>query len=165
MAKGLITQATLTGIADAIREKAGTSAAMRPDEMAALIQSISGGGKVAWGSFTPRLSTTTSVDITHNLGVVPNLIAIFISKAIITKNRLVVLNVMPGATYINQGCLRNSSGSSLIEGSSYVNNETNMADVFPTLTTTTMTVKSNVVQNPCYFETKEYIWIAAGVSV
>lgn len=162
MAKGLITEATLTGIADAIREKAGTSAAMRPDEMAALIQSISGGGKVAWGSFMPRLSTTTSVDITHNLGVVPNLIAIFISKVLITKNRLVVLNVMPGATYINQGCFSSTDG--YIVGSSYVNNETNIADVFPTLTTTTMTVKSNVVQSPCYFECKEYIWIAAEVS-
>lgn len=162
MAKGLITQATLTGIADAIREKAGTSAAMRPDEMAALIQSISCGGKVAWGSFKPKLSTATSVDITHNLGVVPNLIAIFISKVLITKNRLVVLNVMPGSRYINQGCFSSTDGH--IVGSSYENNETNIANVFPTLTTTTMTVKSDVVQSPCYFERKEYIWIAAEVS-
>ena len=163
MAKGLITQATLTGIADAIREKTGTSAAMRPGEMAALIQSISGGAKVAWGSFTPRLSTTTSVDITHNLGVVPNLIAIFIKDNLQTKNRVAVLSLIPGATNINEGYF--SSSTNWIIGIDIENNETNKALVFPTLTTTTMTVKSNAVLSKIYFETYEYIWIAAEVSV
>lgn len=164
MAKGLITDATLTGIADAIREKTGTSAAMRPDEMATLIQSISGGGKVAWGSFTPRLSTTTSVDITHNLGVVPNLIAVFIQSNLQTKNRMAVLSRMPGATYINEGYF--SSSLNYIVGTIIENNEANIALVFPTLTTTTMTVKSNAIMpTTIYFDTYEYIWIAAEVSV
>lgn len=162
MAKGLITEATLTVIADAIREKAGTSAAMRPGEMATLIQSISGGAKVAWGSFMPRLSTTTSVDITHNLGVVPNLIAIFIKNNLQTKNRMAVLSLIPGATYINEGYF--SSSFNYIVGTTIENNETNIALVFPTLTTTTMTVKSNAALRNIYFETYEYIWIAAEVS-
>lgn len=161
MAKGLITEATLTGIADAIREKAGTSAAMRPDEMAALIQSISGGGKVAWGSFTPTGSYTSSVDITHNLGVVPNLIVIFVAKSITATSRMVALHVMPGATYIT---MTYYSDVQNVVGSTLTNNATNLAKAFPTLTTTTLTAKSTGVKSSVYFETKEYIWIAAEVS-
>lgn len=43
MAKMLINDSTLTAIADAIRAKGGTSAAMIPGEMAALIEAISTG--------------------------------------------------------------------------------------------------------------------------
>lgn len=161
MAKGLITQATLTGIADAIRAKAGTSAAMRPDEMAALIQSISGGGKVAFGSVTPSGSYTTSVTITHNLGVVPNLIAIFIAKSITATSRMIALHVMPGDSNITMTYYTDAQA---INGTSIANNATNLAKAFPTLTTTTLTAKSTGVKSSIYFEMKEYIWIAAEVS-
>ena len=162
MAKGLITQATLTGIADAIRAKTGTSAAMRPDEMAALIQSISGRGKVAFGSVTPSGNYTSSVTITHNLGVVPNLIVIFIAEGIGTlNNRLVSLFVMPEGVYITEVY---SSKSGSIQSTSLTNNATNLAKAFPTLTETTLTVKSNGIQSSIYHYPGKYVWIAAEVS-
>lgn len=163
MAKGLITQETLTGIANAIRAKAGTSAAMRPDEMAALIQSISGGGKVAWGSFTPTGSNTSNIDITHNLGVVPNLIVIFASGSVTSTSRVIVLHVMPGAE--DRIRLVYYSNSNAVNVASLDKNETNLAKAFPTLTTTTMTVSSTGIKTSIYFlSAKEYFWIAAEVS-
>ena len=159
MAKGLITQATLTGIADAIRAKAGTSASMRPDEMAALIQSISGGGKVATGSVTPHGNFTSRVTITHNLGAVPNFIAIFTAEGV-TTNRTISLFVIPGYGYITEVYY---SSSSSIQSTSLANNETNLAEVFPTITETTLTAKSGILK-PIYFNPGEYVWIAAEVS-
>lgn len=160
MAKGLITQTTLTGIADAIRAKTGTSDAMRPDEMAALIQSISGGGKVAAGSVTPSGNYTSSVTITHNLGVVPNLIAIFAAD-VISTGRMVSLFVIPGGGYVTE--VYHSSSSS-IQSTSLTNNASNLARAFPTLTETTLTAKSNGIQGSIYFDPSEYVWIAAEVS-
>ena len=163
MAKGLITQATLTGIADAIRAKAGTSAAMRPDEMAALIQSISGGGNVAWGSITPTGSNTSNINITHNLGVVPNMIVIFSSGSVTSTNRVIVIHVMPGAD--DKIRLVYYSNTKAVSVATMEKNETNLANVFPTLTTTTMTVSSTGIKTSIYFlQNKEYFWIAAEVS-
>lgn len=162
MAKGLITQATLTGIADAIRAKAGTSASMRPDEMAALIQSISGGGKVAAGSVTPSGSYTSSVTITHNLGVVPNLIAIFAAAGMGSYNsRLISLYVIPGDVYVTEVYY---SDMAKILSTSLTNNETNLAKAFPTLTETTLTAKSSGIEKSIYFNPGKYVWIAAEVS-
>ena len=162
MEKGLITQATLTGIADAIRSKAGTSASMRPNEMAALIQSISGGGKVAAGSVTPSGSYTSSVTITHNLGAVPNLIAIFAAAGMGSYNgRLISLFVMPEDVYVTEVYY---SSSATILSTSLANNETNLAKAFPTLTETTLTAKSSGIQKSIYFNPGKYVWIAAEVS-
>lgn len=160
MAKGLITQATLAGIADAIRAKTGTSAAMRPDEMAALIQSISGGGKVAFGSVTPSGNHTYRVTITHNLGVVPNLIAIFAAESVYT-GYMISLFVIPGGGYITE--VYHSSSSS-IQSKSLPNNASNLANVFPTLTETTLTAKSNAINGSIYFDPSKYVWIVAEVS-
>ena len=159
MAKGLITQATLTGIADAIRAKAGTSASMRPDEMAALIQSISGGGKMAFGSVTPSGNYTQRVTITHNLGAVPNLIAIFAAEKIYS-GYTISLFVIPGDGYVTEVYY---SSSSVIDSTSIVNNETNLARAFPTITETTLTAKSGI-QKTLYFSPGKYVWIAAEVS-
>lgn len=64
----------LINIADAIREKTETTDGMGIDEMAALIAAIEagGGGNIATGSFVPS-EATINMEITHNLGVVPNL--------------------------------------------------------------------------------------------
>ena len=162
MAKGLITQATLTGIADAIRAKTGTSDAMRPDEMAALIQSISGGGKVAFGSVTPSGSYTSSVTITHNLGVVPNLIAIFAAAGMGSYNgRLISLFVIPEDGYVTEVYY---SSSATILSTSLTNNASNLANAFPTLTETTLTAKSSGIQSSIYFNPGKYVWIVAEVS-
>lgn len=162
MAKGLINNSTLTDIANAIRAKMGTSDAMLPSEMASLIQSISVGYKVAWGSFTPSGSYTTTVTITHNLGVVPNLIAIFPSAGMGSYNsRLISLSVMPGDQYITQVYY---SDMATILSTSLTNNATNLAKAFPTLTETTLTAKSSGIQKSIYFNPGKYVWIAAEVS-
>lgn len=49
MSKALITESTLTAIADAIRAKAGTTAAMKPGEMAAAIAAIPKGSGSKYG--------------------------------------------------------------------------------------------------------------------
>ena len=72
MAKYTINDTTLTGIADAIRAKGGTSAALTPAQMAEAIAAIQAGGgggaeilghKVAYGSFTLTEDTTTKYTV------------------------------------------------------------------------------------------------------
>lgn len=64
--------AGLTAIANAIREKAGSSDALAfPDAMAAAIAAIEGGGgNVAYGTVTPT-TTGSCVTLDHNLGTIP----------------------------------------------------------------------------------------------
>ena len=133
---------------------------MRPDEMAALIQSISGGGKMAFGSVTPSGNYTSSVSITHNLGAVPNLIAIFAADGVYT-GYMISLFVIPGGGYITE--VYHSSSSS-IQSTSLTNNASNLANAFPTLTETTLTAKSNVIKGSIYFDPSKYVWIVAEVS-
>lgn len=74
MAKGLIKDSTLTAIANAIREKTETTATMLPSEMAALIAGLPN-IKMTYGSQTLASNTSLgSIEITHNLGVTPNVI-------------------------------------------------------------------------------------------
>lgn len=71
MAKYTINDTTLTSIADAIRAKGGTSAALTPAQMAEAIAAIQAGGggaeilghKVAYGSFTLTEDTTTTYTV------------------------------------------------------------------------------------------------------
>ena len=72
MAKYTINDTTLTSIADAIRAKGGTSAALTPSQMAEAIAAIQAGGgggaeilghKVAYGSFTLTEDTTTKYTV------------------------------------------------------------------------------------------------------
>lgn len=66
--------AGLTAIANAIREKAGSSDALAfPDAMAAAIAAIESGGlKVEYGTVTAAEDTNT-LSISHNLGITPKL--------------------------------------------------------------------------------------------
>ena len=74
MAKYSIEDSTLTGIADAIREKNGTTENISPTDMAAAILAISsgdgGGLKYEIGQFTVA-SDTQSTTVHHNLGETP----------------------------------------------------------------------------------------------
>lgn len=74
-------EAGLTQIADAIREKGGTSDNLAfPAAMAEAIAAIAAGGgggvKIATGSFTPTEDVIYQ-SVTHNLGVVPSFLAYF----------------------------------------------------------------------------------------
>lgn len=71
----------LINIADAIREKTGTTDGMGIDEMAALIAAIESGGgsdglQIASGEFTLASSISTYT-VTHDLGVLPNLFIVY----------------------------------------------------------------------------------------
>jgi len=72
MAKRSIDDTTLKNIADAIREKAGTSDAMTPAQMAQAIAAIvtGGGTSCVTGRFTVAENKKT-VTIAHGLGKVP----------------------------------------------------------------------------------------------
>ena len=76
--------ANLTTIANAIREKAGTSGALAfPAGFAEAIAGIKAGGdiKIAIGSVTyDNAGTVNKAVITHNLGVVPNMFFMNISS-------------------------------------------------------------------------------------
>lgn len=76
MAKYSIDSATLTGIADAIREKAGTTDSILTSAMADAIASIPEGAKVYTGSLLVN-SITNEISFTHNLGVIPTFVAVF----------------------------------------------------------------------------------------
>lgn len=87
MATYAIEDTTLTAIANAIREKGGTNAAMTPAEMAALIDAIEAGGgvpegltAVTAGSFTPT-SNTTSYSVKHGLGTTPTFAIVMVKSA------------------------------------------------------------------------------------
>jgi hypothetical protein len=71
MAKGFISDTTLTAIADAIREKTGSTEQMMPGEMADLIRSIAGDGVLIKAGTFQVASDQQSVTIEHGLGKVP----------------------------------------------------------------------------------------------
>lgn len=72
--------AGLTQIADAIREKSGTSDTLAfPDAMAAAIAAIESGGgipnifkEIAWGSYTPTYDTSGAQTIAHGMSTTPD---------------------------------------------------------------------------------------------
>ncbi len=71
----------LTAIANAIREKGGTSEPLTLDQMAAAITAIEAGGGVAItsGSFTLSADSAKRYDVQHGLGTVPKVILCWVS--------------------------------------------------------------------------------------
>lgn len=71
----LVKESTLTGVANAIRSKAGITEAFPLSEFASKIESISAGASVLSGTFKPTSSEIQT--ITHNLGKTPSGILIY----------------------------------------------------------------------------------------
>lgn len=96
---------TLTGIANAIRSKAGITGTFPLNEFASKIESISAGASVLSGTFKPTSSAIQT--ITHNLGKTPSGILIYypISATTIPSNGLYfafgTTNTQFGAMYTN----------------------------------------------------------------
>lgn len=102
----LVKGSTLTGIANAIRSKAGITEAFPLSEFASKIESISAGGaSVLSGTFKPTSSAIQT--ITHNLGKAPSGIIIYypISATTTPSNGLYfafgTTNTQFGAMYTN----------------------------------------------------------------
>lgn len=71
----LVKGSTLTGVANAIRSKAGITGTFPLSEFASKIESISAGASVLSGTFKPTSSEIQT--ITHNLGKTPSGILIY----------------------------------------------------------------------------------------
>lgn len=101
----LVKGSTLTGVANAIRSKAGITEAFPLSEFASKIESISAGASVLSGTFKPTSSAIQT--ITHNLGKTPSGILIYypISATTTPSNGLYfafgTTNTQFGAMYTN----------------------------------------------------------------
>lgn len=101
----LVKESTLTGIANAIRSKAGTTGTFPLNEFASKIENISAGASVLSGTFKPTSSAIQT--ITHNLGKTPSGILIYypISATTTPSNGLYfafgTTNTQFGAMYSN----------------------------------------------------------------
>lgn len=79
MSNVIIDDTNLVNIADAIREKSGSTDTFLPSEMADAIKAIQGGAQVATGTFTAAATGTAEV-VEHGLGKIPSYI-IFCSRS------------------------------------------------------------------------------------
>lgn len=101
----LVKGSTLTGVANAIRSKAGITGTFPLNEFASKIESISAGTSVLSGTFKPTSSAIQT--ITHNLGKTPSGILIYypISATTTLSNGLYfafgTTNTQFGALYAN----------------------------------------------------------------
>lgn len=80
MSKYSIDSSTLTAIADAIREKGGTSDPILAEGMAAAIAAIEAGGGCAIGTITPADTSIDVLEIDHNLGAIPEFVMLCASS-------------------------------------------------------------------------------------
>ncbi len=151
----LVKGSTLTGVADAIRSKAGITGAFPLSEFASKIDSISAGASVLSGTFKPTSSAIQTV--THNLGKTPSGILIYYpmnSMTITPSNGLYfafgTTNTQFGAMYTNRN-YGFTFGTNSITGSGAItsfianaNSNTFQVAVFRTATSATSYLVSNV---------------------
>lgn len=150
----LVKGSTLTGIANAIRSKAGITGTFPLNEFASKIESISAGASVLSGTFKPTSSAIQT--ITHNLGKTPSGILIYypISITTIPSNGLYfafgTTNTQFGAVYKNNKygfTFGTNSITNSGERTSFIanaNSTTFQVAVFNTATSATIYLVSNM---------------------
>lgn len=113
----LVKGSTLTGIANAIRSKAGITGTFPLNEFASKIESISAGASVLSGTFKPTSSAIQT--ITHNLGKTPSGIIIYypISATTIPSNGLYFAF---GTTNTQFGAMSNNNKSGFTFGTNSI---------------------------------------------
>ena len=113
----LVKGSTLTGIANAIRSKAGITGTFPLNEFASKIESISAGTSVLSGTFKPTSSAIQT--ITHNLGKTPSGIIIYypISATTIPSNGLYFAF---GTTNTQFGAMSNNNKSGFTFGTNSI---------------------------------------------
>lgn len=149
----LVKGSTLTGVANAIRSKAGMTGAFPLSEFASKIESISAGASVLSGTFKPTSSKIQT--ITHNLGKTPSGILIYypISTTATHPNGLYfafgTTNTQFGATYSNNnyafmfGTNSITSSGAMTSFIANANSTTFQVAVFRTATSATFYLVSN----------------------
>lgn len=157
----LVKGSTLTGVANAIRSKAGTTGTFPLSEFASKIESISAGASVLSGTFKPTSSAIQT--ITHNLGKTPSGILIYypISATTTPSNGLYfafgTTNTQFGATYTNSkygfmfGTNSITSSGAVTSFIANANSTTFQVAVFRTDTSAT----TYLVSNKTYYW---YVW-------
>lgn len=157
----LVKGSTLTGIANAIRSKAGINGTFPLNEFASKIESISAGASVLSGTFKPTSSAIQT--ITHNLGKTPSGILIYypISATTIPSDGLYfafgTTNTQFGAMYANSkfgfifGTNSITSSGAMTSFIANANSTTFQVAVFRTATS----AKGYLVSNKTYHW---YVW-------
>lgn len=156
----LVKGSTLTGVANAIRSKAGITGTFPLNEFASKIESISAGGaSVLSGTFKPTSSAIQT--ITHNLGKTPSGILIYYPIIATTSDGLYFAfgntNTQFGAMYINSnfgflfGTNSITSSGAMTSFIANANSTTFQVAVFSTATS----AKEYLVSNKTYHW---YVW-------
>ena len=156
-----VLDAGLKQIADAIREKGGTSDNLAfPQAMADAIAAIeAGGGSIVAGTYTPASTQTSRVTVTHNLGKEPT--GVLFAKYHNSKNNSdTVLFIWQTGGYGVRHMVSNGNSTSLQVSVSGANSQvheqnTANADVVCGLTATTFQTPKNLYAGT-------YIWVVFG---
>ena len=135
----LVKGSTLTGVANAIRSKAGITEAFPLSEFASKIQSISAGGaSVLSGTFKPTSSAIQT--ITHNLGKTPSGILIYYPMDIMTMTPSNGLYFAFGTTNTQFGAVYNKSKYGFTFGTNSITSSGAMTSFIANANSTTFQV-------------------------
>lgn len=164
-----VLNAGLTAIANAIREKGGTSGTLAfPDGMAEAIAAIeAGGGNFVTGTFTTTDDISSDIVITHNLGVKPHFIAV-VSLAAAPYNLQeteclgFVYHVMGGGNTPRYRCMFRLPNSDQVSHESFLVSSSESRYRFHLSETTYTLAQSDISSTVGIGATKDFFWIAYG---
>lgn len=134
----LVKGSTLTGIANAIRSKAGITEAFPLSEFASKIESISAGASVLSGTFKPTSSEIQT--ITHNLGKTPSGIIIYYPMDSMTMTPSNGLYFAFGNTNTQFGAIYNNSKYGFTFGTNSITSSGAMTSFIANANSTTFQV-------------------------
>lgn len=158
----------LTSIANAIRSKTGRSGKLTLDQMVTEIASISGGGgglpsgisaiKMGTHTVSSDVAYGTAVNITHNLGVIPDLFIVYAtSNTAVTYSELFMVRgteiMYRGSSYHTLVAYRSNSTTSV--SATFANSS--QGGIY-SLTATKATMSGH--QSSYYVRSGTYKWIA-----
>lgn len=134
----LVKGSTLTGVANAIRSKAGITEAFPLSEFASKIESISAGASVLSGTFKPTSSEIQT--ITHNLGKTPSGILIYYPISSMATTHSNGLYFAFGTTNTQFGAIYNDSNRVFAFGTNSITSSGAMTSFIANANSTTFQV-------------------------
>lgn len=134
----LVKGSTLTGVANAIRSKAGITGTFPLNEFASKIESISAGASVLSGTFKPTSSAIQT--ITHNLGKTPSGIIIYYPMDSMTMTHPDGLYFAFGTTNTQFGAVYNNNKYGFTFGTNSITSSGAMTSFIANANSTTFQV-------------------------
>lgn len=134
----LVKGSTLTGVANAIRSKAGITGTFPLSEFASKIESISAGASVLSGTFKPTSSAIQT--ITHNLGKTPSGIIIYYPIDSLTMTRPDGLYFAFGTTNTQFGAVYNNNKYEFLFGTNSITSSGSVTSFIANANSTTFQV-------------------------